>query len=381
MPEEALPEPPADKAEETFTLGVEEEYQIISAQTRELRPRAGRLLPDAQRTLGDEVQNELFLSQIEIATPVCETLNDVRADLVRSRRALIEAAQRDGDRIAAAGTHPFSHWDAQTVTPKKRYQGLAAGFQQIVRELIIFGCHVHVGLAERELAVPVMNRVRVWLAPLLALSANSPFWLGEDTGYASFRTELWSRFPMSGPPQLFENKAEHDRLVAALVATGAIADGTNIYWDVRIPERVPTIEFRAADVCLTVDEAVMIAGLTRALVRTAYEGAKRGAPFPAARQELLRAAQWRAARFGLGADLIDVAGERAVPARDLVHALLAHVRPALEALGDWDEVSTLVSDTLARGNGADRQRAVYARTGRIEDVAEFIAAETEKGTN
>jgi YbdK family carboxylate-amine ligase len=186
---------------ETFTLGVEEEYQIINAETRELRSDAKAVLPRAQRELGEQaedVQNELYLSQIEIATPVCETLADVRHDLQRMRGALIAAAAKRGDRIAAAGTHPFSHWENQQVTPKQRYQELSDDFQQIVRELIIFGCHVHVGLEDREIAVQVMNRVRVWLAPLLALSSSSPFWLGEDTGYASFRTELWSRLPMSG---------------------------------------------------------------------------------------------------------------------------------------------------------------------------------------
>lgn len=380
MPEETPPEPPADRSEETFTLGVEEEYQIVSADTRALRPRAARVLKGAQGELGDEVQNELYLSQIEIATPVCQTLADVRADLLRSRRALIESAKRDSCRIAAAGTHPFSHWDEQTVTPKERYRGLAADFQQIVRELVIFGCHVHIGLNDRELAVPVMNRARVWLAPLLALSANSPFWQGEDTGYASFRTELWSRFPMSGPPQLFQNKAEHDALVRALVETGAISDATKIYWDVRIPERVPTVEFRVTDVCATIDEAVMVAGLVRGLVRVCHEQAVRDAPFPAVRQELLRAAHWRAARFGLTADLIDVAAERAVPAREHVRALLDFVRPGLEAGNDWDEVSALVSEVMARGTGAERQRQAYARAGRIKDVVDFLVQQTEAGT-
>jgi carboxylate-amine ligase len=365
-----------------FTLGIEEEYQIVDAQTGALRPIAGRVREWARRTLGeDEVQHELYLSQIETASPVCETLAEAREHLQRLRGALHRAAAKAGGRIAAAGTHPFSHWDAQAVTPKERYEGLAATFQQLVRELVIFGCHVHVGMPDREAALRVMNQARVWLAPLLALSANSPFWLGEDTGYASFRTELWGRFPMAGPPHRFADLAEHDALVEDLIRAGAIRDATNLYWDIRIPERVPTIEFRVADVCLTIDEAVMVAGLVRALARTCHEAAERDRerPAPAVRPELLRAAHWQAARHGLDGELIDVAGARLVPAGELIGSLLSFTRAALEASGDWYEVSALVEQTLARGNGAARQRQAFTREGRIDGVVAFITAETAKG--
>src|SRR3954453_16415169 len=174
-----------------FTLGVEEESQIINPETRELRPRASRMLPKAREDLGDQVTNELYQSQIEIGTPVCRTLADVRAALVRLRRGVAEAAERDGSRIAAAGTHPFSHWEGQPITPKPRYQELRDDFQQLAREQIIFGCHVHAGIPDRADAIRVMNRVRPWLAPLIALSASSPFWLGAETGYASYRTQLF----------------------------------------------------------------------------------------------------------------------------------------------------------------------------------------------
>lgn len=362
-----------------FTMGIEEEYQIVGVETRELRPRSQRILPQAEQELGAEVQPELYLSQIETASAVCSSLTEVREALKRSRRTLITAAIRDGNRIAAAGTHPFSHWDDQIITPKARYRGIARDYQQLARELVIFGCHVHVGLAEQEAAVQVLNRSRVWLAPLLALAANSPFWLGEDSGYASFRTELWSRFPQSGPPQVFAGRAEYDALIQALIATGSIEDATKIYWDLRIPDRVPTVEFRVTDVCLTIDEAVMVAGLVRALVQTCYEQASREESFTAARPELLRAAHWRAARFGLEGELVDVVNQRSVPASALVQALLRFVRPALEQCGDWDEVQSLVQMTLARGNGAQRQRAVYERTGDMHAVVDFIVAQTAEG--
>ncbi len=364
---------------EAWTLGVEEEYQVIDGTTRELHPDAERLLHAAQATLGDDVQPELMQSQIETATPVCATLGDVRAALTGARRTLTRAAAQHGDRLGAAGTHPFSDWRAQQTTPKARYQGLSHDFQQLARELVIFGCHVHVSIGDRTAALEIMNRARIWLGPLLALAANSPFWQGQDTGYASFRTELWSRFPMAGPPAAFATLAEYDQLVATLVATESIADPTNIYWDIRLPARLPTIEFRVTDVCLTVDEAVMVAGLTRGLVSTCYEQWRASAPVVAARPELLRAAHWRAARYSLEGTLIDVAAGQTVPAPRLVEQLLSFVRPALEAAGDWDEVAALVRMTLQRGNGAQRQRDAYQRAGRWEDVVDLIVNETAQG--
>lgn len=364
---------------EDFTIGVEEEYQIIHPETRELRQRAGRILPEAQRRVGDEVSNELFLSQIEIGTPICHTLADVRAELVRLRRAVVAAAGRDGSRIAAAGTHPFSHWGDQALTPKPRYFGIAEDFQQLAREQIIFGCHVHVGIADRDAGIGVMNRVRPWLPPLLALSANSPFWMGLDTGFASYRTELFARFPMTGTPYEFASRAEYDELIGVLADVGALDDASKIYWDVRPSSHVETIEFRVADVCLTIDEAVMIAGLCRALARTCHAQHARGEPVPPTRPELLRAAKFRASRYGLEANLIDVLARRSVPAAEMVETLLAFVRPALVEAGEWDEVAALVRQTVARGNGAMRQRAAYGRSGRMEDVVDLIVEETGRG--
>ncbi len=365
--------------DEQFTIGVEEEYQIIDANTRELRPRSAQILPGAQRAVGDEVQPELYLSQIEIGTPVCHTLEEARAELVRLRRAVISATERDGGRLAAAGTHPFSHWEDQTITPKPRYIGIEQDYQQLAREHLIFGCHVHVGINDREAAINMMNRARPWLTVLLALAANSPFWLGADTGYSSFRTEIWRRWPMAGTPQAFSSRVEYDQLVEALVSTESIEDGTKIYWDVRPSARFETLEFRVTDVCMTIDEAVMIAGLARALARTAYSEAMRDEPITHARPELLRAAKWRAARYGLDADLIDIEAARSVPAQELVLKLLARLRPSLEENEEWDEINALTREVLQRGNGATRQRAAYRENGRLEDVVDLIVAETVKG--
>jgi len=367
--------------QETFTIGVEEEYQIIDPSSRQLSPSALSLLSRAKQNLGQQVQPELRLSQVEVATPVCQTLADVRNHVQRLRREVIDAARQEGKQIASVSTHPFSHWQEQPVTPKERYLDLASDYQQLTREHTICGCHVHVSLHDRNLAVQVMNRARIWLAPLLALTASSPFWLGEDTGYASFRTEIWSRWPMSGPPPLFNSLEEHTQLAQALIAIGAIEDTTKIYWDLRLSERFETIEMRVTDACLTVDEVVMVAGLIRAIIRTCYEQAIRQDAFTQVRPEVLRVAHWRAARYGLSEKLVNVKALCLIPAQELIEVLLDEVKDALLVAGEWEEVSSLVHHIVQNGNGATRQREVYRRTGHLEEVVDFLVRETAKGTS
>jgi glutamate---cysteine ligase / carboxylate-amine ligase len=311
-------------------------------------------------------------------TPVCSTLGEVRDAVRRSRRTLVESAAGEGLRIAAAGTHPFSHWRDQTVTEKTRYRNLAEDYRQVFREQVVFGCHVHVGIEDPEAAIQTMNQVRPWLPALLALTGNSPFWLGADTGYASYRSEVWNRWPTAGLPEVFASRAEYDALVETLVATGSVREPTKLYWDVRPSARQPTLEFRVADVCMDVDEAVMVAGLARALAFTGQEAAARGEPVPEPRPELLRAAKWRAARSGLDDDLVDVIGARALPAAELVEVFLAAIRPGLEAAGDLEEVTELVQAAVARGTGAARQRAELRRTGRLEAVVDLVAEATAR---
>ncbi len=363
---------------EAWTIGIEEEYQIIDPRTRSLSAGVEHLLAYVPSSFADRVHGELQRSQIEISTPICRTLAEVRAALLEARHTITTVAHKAQCWIAAAGTHPFAPWSEQQITPSDRYHVMRHRYQQLVREQVIFGCHVHVSCYDRESALRVMNRARAWLAPLLALSANSPFWLGTDTGYASYRTQIWWRWPMAGPPAHFTSVADYDDLVDSLLTTGSIDDISHLYWDIRLSKRFPTIEFRIMDVCMGVDEAVMITGLIRALVQTCYEQAVQDLPYPIISHELMRAALWRAARYGLDGDLIDVVARRSLPARDLVDALLTLLRPALEEHGEWDEISSLVQTTLYRGNGATRQREVLQRTGRIEDVVDFVVAETAR---
>jgi carboxylate-amine ligase len=262
------------------------------------------------------------------------------------------------------------------VTPKPAYLRLEHEYELVSREQVLCGCHVHVGITDPEVAIAVMNRIRPWLPVLLALSANSPFWHGEDSGYASFRTETWRRWPLAGPPDAFSSRAEYDQLVETLLAVQAIDDPARLYWDIRPSAKFATLEFRVADAGLTVDDTVTIAGLVRALVGTCHREVVEGHPAPSLRMELLRAAAWRAARYGLGGTLIDPGGRRSRPANDVVERLLEYVGPALSGWGDWDEIRDAVKRIEENGTGAVRQRAVYEATGSLEDVVDFLVAQT-----
>jgi carboxylate-amine ligase len=374
--------PDHDRAEasaaldDQFTIGVEEEYQLVDPDTRDLRPRGDRVLPAMTHDEDVDAQPELHASQVEAATAVGRTLADVRAELVRQRRKVLDAAAAEGLRVAAAGTHPFSHWRDQTITPTERYLSIERDFQHIARESVYFGFHVHVGIRDPDAAVLTMNRTRRWLPPLIALAANSPFWLGVDTGYASFRTELARRWPTAGIQEIFGSRAEYDEVVDALVSAGIIEDATRIYWDVRPSTHAETVEIRAMDVCSTVDEAVMIGALGRALAHTCWLEVDAGRPATHPRPELLLAAKWRAARSGIGSTLVDLDTAHTVPARVVVDQFLGFVRESLEERGEWEEVAALVDQTLTRGTGADRQRRAYRRTGSLCGVVDQVLEET-----
>lgn len=359
-----------------FSLGVEEEFLVVDGGTRALCRQGLALLPDARRVLSDdEVSGELHHSQVETATPVCTSLEEVRAHLVRLRAELQSAATARGLRIVASGTHPFSRWTEDPgVTPQ--YARLEEDYQQLAHEQIICGCHVHVGVDDPEAAIEAMNRSRPWLSVILALTGNSPFWQGRDTGYASYRTEIWRRWPMAGTPEAFPSRAEFDAVIDMLLATESIDDPARLYWDVRPSARFPTLEFRVTDVCLTVDDAVMVAGLVRGLVGAVLGAAGNGDAPAVVRPELLKAATWRAARFGLDGDLVDVVHARSVPARALVDRFLGLIAPALELHGDDEVIPALVRRVLEEGTGATRQRRALEADQGWEAVVDYAVVQT-----
>ena len=357
---------------DAITLGVEEEFLVVDRPSGTLIPGADRLLPHARELLGTDVASELNLCQIEVGTPVCTTLAEVRSELVRLRRGLGIAAGRVNTGVVAVGTHPFGRWEDQRVdTANERYQRMEDAYRIIARQQVICGCHVHVGIDDPDLAVAVMNRVRPWLSVLLALSANSPFWQGLDTGYASYRLQVWQRWPTAGMPPRLKSDAEFRDLVDQLQAIEAIEDPTFLYWFVRPSIRWPTLEFRACDVCLAVDDTVAVAGLVRALAWTCAREAIGDAPDHSPRPEVMDAAMWRAARYGLGGKLVSPTALATHPASAVVGELLAYVRKGLEFHGDWFEVSNLVAAILASGDGATRQRAAFSRHHDPHDVISY----------
>jgi carboxylate-amine ligase len=360
-----------------LTLGVEEEFQIVDGDSGELVSRADDVVAAARPLVGDAVEEELNRCQIEVATPVCTSLAEVAEHLRGLRRSLQEAATSTGSRIVAVGSHPLGSWEDQEVGDRDRYQQMEDDYQIVARQQVICGCHVHVGVPDPDLAVAVMDRLRPWLPTLLALSANSPFWQGLDTGYDSYRTEVWKRWPTFGMPPLLGDDAGYRGLVDEMVEGGAIADPTHLYWMARPSERWPTIELRACDVCLTADEAVMVAGLSRALVATCIAEHERGDAVPEVQRDLLEAATWRAARFGLEDELLSAVDLRPRPAAEVVGELLEHARGGLEAHGDWDQVAEAVAQVLRTGNGARRQRAAF---GEDESTAAVIACAVAETT-
>ncbi|GAC1364532.1 MAG: glutamate--cysteine ligase [Actinomycetota bacterium] len=367
-------------ASELFSIGVEEEFFLIDPASRELSQSVNDVLARVKRSIGDQVEPELHLSQIEVGTEVCSSLGEVRAELVHLRGDLAAAAAATGLRIGAAGTHPFSEWRATEITPKEAYLRLERDYQQLAREQLVCGCHIHVGIPDPEAAIQVLNRVRCWLSPILALSVNSPFWFGVDSGYESYRTEVWRRWPMAGTPDPFASRRQYDELMETLLATGSIDDPARIYWDVRPSARFGTIEFRITDVCMSVDEAVMVAGLVRALAQTCHRQLQAGVPAVPPRSEVLRAATWRAARYGVQGSLIDVTGQRCRDAAQVIHDLLDFVAPVLTEHDELAEVTQSVQRTLEQGTGAARQRAAFTRRGSMEDVVDLIVEETLRGT-
>lgn len=347
----------SDPAGEDFSVGVEEEFLLVDATTRAPRPDADVVLDGLSAPPGTAIGAEPKRSQLETGSAVCRDLPDLRASLAGLRAHLADSAAAVGARIVATGTHPFARWSEDGgVTPGDDYEGLRATYGLLTVEQTVCGCHVHVGVRDPDLAVEVMNRTRAWVPLLVALTSNSPYWMGHDTGYASFRTQVFHRWPTAGIPEHFADRATYERVVGELTATDAIDAPARLYWDVRPSARYPTLEFRACDVLPTVDEAVAVAAIIRAMVETFHGEAVAGRPYEPPRPELLRAALWRASRFGLAEQLIDVDARRLIPAAEVLGTLLERIGPALDARGELEPVVSTLGLVLRRGTGARRQR-------------------------
>ncbi|MDN3353789.1 carboxylate--amine ligase/circularly permuted type 2 ATP-grasp protein [Actinomadura sp. DC4] len=358
-------------------IGVEEEFHTIDLETRRLIPRADSLLAQLPRKrFGTELQR----SVVETNSRPYVRLIDLAEDLAALRRGVVAAAEGLGMGIVAAGTVPVADLDSLKVTPDPRYENMLDEYQLLAREQLICGTQVHVDVRDRDMAVAVANRVTPWLPALLALSASSPYWLGLDTGYASYRTLLWSRWPTTGPLGAFGSAAEYDEMIADLVRSGVISDPGMIYYDVRPSAHLPTLELRIADACPRVEDVVLLAGLFRAIVVEEINAMLDGRPASPIRAEVVRAATWRAARSGLEGELVDPADGTPVPARQLLRRLLERQRPRLEEAGDWELVTELTEAAVERGSSAARQRQAFARGG-LTEVVDMLVAETRANTD
>ncbi|WP_354644444.1 carboxylate-amine ligase [Kitasatospora camelliae] len=360
------------------TVGVEEEYLLLD-------PESGLPLPrvdEVRKVAGlhpavhhSELQNELLKAQVEVATPVCQELSEVGGHLLRLRHALAAAAESADCRLAACGTAPYAPTTPPEIVDDPRYHSIRRIVSRLADEAMINGMHVHVAIPDPQTGVEVLNRMRPWMPVFIALAANSPLWYGIDTGYASWRTVVFGRWPISGIPPLFADAEDYERRIDHLLEARLIRDRGQVYWQARLSAKFPTVELRAMDVQLRADEAVMLAGLVRALVVTVTREAAAGRPVGGRTPESLEGAGWHAARYGLDDTLHDAATGLSRPAADLVHGMLEYLAPVLEELGDTRAVVPLVERLLREGNGAGRQRRHLSEGGRAGLVA-MIAAES-----
>jgi carboxylate-amine ligase len=360
------------------TIGVEEEYFLVDATSRMPRPATAAVVARAAAELGDLVCGEFTQHQIEVKTPPCADTGQLRSELLRLRRAACAAAIAEGARLCASGTPVLAEQSPPPLGDHPRYLAGHEQYRAMLDDFALCSMHVHVHLPERELAVLAANHLRPWLPLLVALSANSPFYQGVDTGYANWRAVVRSRFPCLGPPPYAESLCHYEQLATAIADTGAMLHATLPFWDIRPNARWPTLEMRAMDVPADVEDTVALAALTRALVMTATTAASTGDPGPRPDGEFLRAAYWRAARDGWSGSGADALTGRILPTPTQAQRLIDHVSAALRVCGDTDLVAAFLDRLDARGTGADLQRASLARRGQITDVVDDLVALTAR---
>ena len=362
----------------TLTVGIEEEYQIIDPETRELAPFGGELIERGQEILQDQIKPEFMRSQVEIGSKICRTMDEARAEVVRLRSAVASLAADKGLRMVAASTHPFSQWSAQALTPADRYEKLEQDLRDVARRLLIFGMHVHVGIDDPELRIDVMSQARYFIPHLLALSTSSPFWDGRDTGLKSYRSVIFENMPRSGIPPTFDSYSEYQGFIDTLVKTGCIDEPTKIWWDIRPHPKFPTIEFRMADVCTRIDEVMCVVGLIKALVGKLIRLRQNNQSWRRYRHHLITENKWRAVRYGLDGKLIDFGRRQEVPVRHLTRELVEMVDDVADELGVRREVD-YVETILKQGSSADRQLRTFRKTGDILTVVDRLMEETVEG--
>lgn len=361
-----------------FTLGIEEEFQVVDPNTRELRSHIEAIFEEGKLILKEHIKHEMHQSVVEVGTAVCRDIQEARVEVTKLRTQLAKLAMKNGLRIAAAGTHPFSHWKDQKITADPRYKEVVDDMQMVARANLIFGLHVHVGFDDRELAIHVMNAARYFLPHIYALSTNSPFWLGRNTGFKSYRTRVFDRFPRTGIPDYFNSVGEYDNFVNLLIKTNCIDNAKKIWWDIRMHPFFPTLEFRICDIPMRVDETIALAALMQAVVAKLHKLISKNLGFRLYRRALIAENKWRASRHGISGKLIDFGKREEVPTRDLILELLEFVDDVVDELGSREEIN-LIHTIMERGTGADRQLAVWEQSFDTKSVMDYIIDETHAG--
>ncbi len=360
-----------------FTIGIEEEFQIVDPETRELKSHIQQLLDEGRLIFKEQAKAEMHQSVVEIGSNICYNIKEAKQEVKRLRRELRKVAEIQNLRIAAAGTHPFSRWEDQEITDRPRYKDVVEQMQQVARANLIFGLHVHIGIDDKERAIHIMNAMRYFLPHIYALSTNSPFWKGRNTGFKSYRAKIFDRFPRTGIPDHFNSHGEFLSYVNLLVKTNCIEDASKIWWDIRPHPKYPTLEIRICDVQLLVDETIAIAALIQAVVAKLHKLIEQNLGFRLYRRLYINENKWRASRYGLEGKLIDFGKQKEVPTEDLIHELLAFVDDVIDDLGSRDEIN-FVYKMLETGTGARRQLKVFNETNDLKKVVDYIIEQTNK---
>jgi carboxylate-amine ligase len=361
-----------------FTIGVEEEFQIVDPDTWALRSHVSELLSASASTLGDQIKREMHQSIVEVGTKICANVAELDDEVCRIRRDLSASAESVGLRIAAAGTHPFSSWKDQIISPGERYENIVEELQQLARSLLIFGLHIHVAVPDRASTIELLNEARYFLPHLLALSTSSPFWQGRDTGLKSYRTTVFRRFPRSGIPDQFDSWAQYEDYVNTLVELRCIDDGKKVWWDLRPHPLFGTLEFRICDVPTSPRATIAIAALAQAIVVKLYRLRRSNLGFRIYPRALVEENKWRAARYGIEGRLIDFGKRKEVPMRDLAGELLEFVDDVVDELGSRKALAH-VHRILDEGTSADRQLEVFRKTNDLRAVVQWLVDETRAG--
>ena len=358
-----------------LTVGIEEEYQVIDPDTGELTSYIAESLERDAVLFKDSMVPEFLKSQLEVTSKVCKNIKQAKKEVIRLRKFASKYAQKNNCTIIAAGTHPYSRWEDQVRTDKERYHGLYDSMQFVAKRLLIFGMHIHIGIPDRDLRIDVMNQMRYFVPHILSLSTSSPFWQGEDTGFKSYRGIVFEDLPRTGIPEKFDSAKSYDKFVEQLTETKCIDTPSKIWWDIRPHHKFPTVEFRMCDSTTKVDEVVAIAALIQALVATMIHNRERNISWRDYRNSFISENKWRSMRHGIDGKLIDLGLTKELDTKELIKEIIELVDDAAETLGTQEEIA-YIHTMLKKGTSADRQLALYKKTGDLKKVVQMLSKET-----